>query len=110
MNSIYAASYISEYYEVIKDIYPHLTSKQVDNICRTNFKMIKSEIQKGSLKTIRLRYFGTFRVYKGRAIGMLNKTKKMLENGKIQESNLSYVKKIVTDYLKREYNENLPLD
>jgi hypothetical protein len=100
--------YIIEYYESIKDQYPHLTFTDIERVCRNNFRLIKSEMKKGSLRTIRLRYLGTFIVFKGRALGMLNKTRKMHQSGKVDEKTLVYIENIVKEYLKREYNETIP--
>lgn len=101
-------NYIIEYYELIKDEYPHLTFSDVDRICRNNFKLIKAEMRKGSLKTIRLRYLGTFTVFRGRALGMLNKTRKMHQEGKVNDEIKIYIEGIVKEYLKREHNEEIP--
>ena len=101
------SDYIDEFYEKIKTEYPHITAKQVDNICRTNFRMLKAEMQKGTLKKVRLRYLGSFLVYKGRAIGLYNKTVKMFEDEKINVDTLNYIRKIVKQYLKREYDEEI---
>lgn len=104
------AAFIAEYYESIKEKYPHLSQKQVDDICRNSFRLVKSEMQKGSLKKIRLKYFGSFVVNKGRAKGLLNKTVKMHREGKVDASILDYIRKIVKEFLKREYNEDVSCD
>lgn len=104
------ADYIDEFYEKMKHEYPHISRKGFDDICRTNFRMLKTEMQNGSLRTVRLRYFGTFRVYRGRAIGLLNKTEKMFKDGKISEDIRDYIRRIVKIFLKREYNEEISPD
>ena len=102
------ALYIQEYYELIKEKYPHLSHSQVDDICRTSFKLIRSEMQSGSLRTVRLMYLGSFKVNRGRAIGLLNKTHKMFKAEKVKKPTLDYITEIVSEYLKREYDEDLP--
>lgn len=100
--------FIIEYYESIKDDYPHLTFADIERVCRNNFRVIKSEMKNGTLRTIRLRYFGTFVVFRGRALGMLRKTEKMQKQGKVTEETYHYIHEIVGNYLKREHNESIP--
>ena len=45
---------------------------------------------------------------KGRAVGLLNKTRDMFKKGKVKKPILDHITEIVADYLKREYNEDLP--
>jgi nucleoid DNA-binding protein len=99
--------YIEEYYESIKDKYPHLSYSDVEHICRSYFKVLKEEMTKGTLKTVRFKYFGTFNVYRSRAIGLLNKTKKMHEENKVNAETVEYIKGIVANYLKTQHNETL---
>lgn len=103
-----ASDYIHEFYDRIHSDYPHISFNQVDNICRANFRMVKKEFESGSLRNIRLRYFGVFTVYRGRAKGLLSKTENMLTDGKITTEIRDYIKRIVTEYFKREYNEDVP--
>lgn len=104
------AEQIAEYYESIKHLHPNLSLAQVETICRSSSKLLKRELEKGSLKTVRLKYLGQFSVQKGRAKGMLRKTEIMFRREKVSLDIRNYIQGIVKEYFKREYNEDLPLD
>lgn len=110
MNSKEPQEYINEYFELIKEQYPNITLAQVNRICRTQFKLVKAEMESGNLRTIKIMYLGTFTVKRGRAIGMLRKTELYFRSGKINNEIRNYIQKIVKNYFKREYNEDLPLE
>jgi adenylate kinase family enzyme len=56
-----AKDIIEEYFETIKDKYSDF--EKVNITCRYPFKFVKEKITEGKFKDIRLKYFGTFKVY-----------------------------------------------
>ena len=62
---------IQKYYEEISKKYPHLTFDEVKLICVTPFTYTRQEMESGNLRTIRLKYLGTFLVYPKRVQSLL---------------------------------------
>lgn len=90
--------------------HPSVSKQTTDEICRVMFKLLKQEMENGTLRTIRIKYFGMFTVFRGRAIGVKNKTSKVLKKGKVDQAYMDNVNYIVDNYLNKFYNESLPSD
>jgi len=79
-----------------------ITRDQMKDIVYHQFENVKKEITSGSLCTIRLKYFGIFVVYFGRAKAILNRTAEHYEKGTITKELFERRSKMIKDYL----NEN----
>lgn len=84
---------VKEYREYLKqnrpDMYPFVTSDaQLADICRYQFVMLHREIANGTLRPVRIKYLGLFKVPRSRAIGLLNKFRRLHGEGKLSEAAL----------------------
>lgn len=100
------ATLIKEYTKKIKGDYPGLTDDQISEICKYQFLLTRREIESGSLRTVRIKYFGSYQVFQSRAIGILNKVKRMHSLGKANDSTLEYVSDIVENFLQQEKQQD----
>lgn len=91
---------IEEFYNKKKEEYPNLSLEQMKDICFGPWKFLKDEMESGELPTVRLKYFGTFQVYKGRAEFMLRNLKERFEANKITEKQYFKLKKMLEKFLK----------
>ena len=96
---------IKEFISTIREKYPDLTEKQLIEVCKGQFLNARKEIEKGSLRTIRIKYFGSFRVYRSRAVGVLNFAKRRYENGKVSKQRYEELQHIVEAFLEEEEQE-----
>ena len=103
-----AATLIREYYQTIKGNY-NLTEEDISLICRYQFILTRRTIEAGSLATIRIKYMGTFTVFKGRVIGLFKRAKKLRADHKITAEDMERIELMATNYMEHE-NDTLPLD
>lgn len=107
---------IKQYREYLKqyepDMYLLVTSDaQLADICRYQFVMLHREIASGSLKPVRIKYFGLFKVTPSRATGLLNKYKKLHTEGKINDAALKAYEEIANRIIQTpQENEDETLD
>ena len=92
---------IAEFYEKEKDKYPGLTLEQFKDICQNPWRYTKREMESGELPTIRLKYFGTFQVYQGRAKNMLENLKKRFKMHKIDPKQYFKLKEMLEKFLEK---------
>lgn len=92
---------MEEFYQKIKGDYPELSFDKVRTICSAPWKFLKDKISSGTLEDIRLKYFGTFRVFPGRVKECQKKNKERLEKGTLSEKNYNYYETIYNNYLER---------
>ena len=90
---------IEEYYQSIKEDYPDLTLEQCREIVMSPYNMLKNEMSSGNLSTVRLKYLGTFLVYKARAKGMLKHLTQRFKLHKIDRNEYFEKKKIIEDFV-----------
>ena len=101
---------IEEFYLSIAKDYPDLTFEDVKEICYYPWFYTKNIIQSGSLDKIRLKGFGCFEVYPGKAKHALTALYKTFEQGKITstqyfkgKANLErYLQKIESGEIKKQ--------
>ena len=96
---------IEEFFERNKYKYPDMTLKQMKEVCFTPWSYTKKNIESGELPTIRLKYFGTFQVYEGRARNMLHNLKQRFKFHKIDPKQYFKLKEMLEKYLK-QYEKN----
>lgn len=90
-----------EYYEKHSSQFPGIPKEQVKEACYGSWIFLKKEMESSELPNIRLKYFGTFRVYKSKVIKMLSVMKERFKNKKIDPKNYFRVKKMLEIYLSK---------
>jgi len=91
---------IEDFYKEEKEKYPELTIEQVKEICFGPWRFLKKEMESGDLPTVRLKYFGTFQVYEGRARNMLHTIEKRFKFHKISPKQYFKLKEMLERFLK----------
>lgn len=90
--------FIREYYATIQHLYPELTEKQIIDICKSPFKFVASEMKKGTMKDIRIKYLGCFTIFPGRVKGLLKHVTDLYESGKTNIEHLTNIQKLANNY------------
>ena len=89
---------IEEFYEENKHTYPDLSINEFRNICNSPFKFAKEIINRGTLKNIRLQYFGVFEVMPSRVKYSLKTLEDNFKKNKITEEKYNKRKEILERY------------
>ncbi len=92
---------LEKYHNSIKEDYPDMTYEHLREIVSTPFNMLKEEMSKGNLSTVRLKYLGTFLVYKNRAKGLLSNLTERFKMHKIDKKEYFETKKMIDDYVEK---------
>jgi len=91
-----------EFYAEVSEKYPNLSLDQVKEIAYGPWRMIREEMESGQLETIRLKYFGSFQVYEGRAKRMLENLNQRMKLNKISAEDYFKYSDQIKIYLKRK--------
>jgi len=86
--------------------YPGITIEQAKDICYGPWRFLKSEMENGELSEVRFKYFGTFQVYEGRAINMLENIKERFKFNKIKKEEYFRIKNMLTKFLTKNEIKN----
>ena len=89
---------IEKFYEQEKSSYPDLSLTEFKLICNSPFKFTKEVINRGTLKNVRLQYFGIFEVMPSRVKYSLKTLENNYETGKITEERYNKRKEILDNY------------
>lgn len=89
---------IEKFYEQEKSFYPDLSLTEFKLICSSPFKFTKEVINRGTLKNVRLQYFGIFEVMPSRVKYSLKTLENNYETGKITEERYNKRKEILGNY------------
>ena len=100
---------MSEFYDKIQEGIPGVSFEQLKDICFGPWRFVKDEMESGNLTTIRLKYFGTFQVYQGRAENMLYNLDKRLETKKITTEYHEKYSVMIKTYLNQLYEKDKEL-
>lgn len=92
------ADLVEEFYEEIKNTYPDISLNEFRIICNSPFKFTKEVINRGTLKNVRLQYFGIFEVMPSRVKYSLKTLENNYETGKITEERYNKRKEILERY------------
>jgi hypothetical protein len=92
---------IQEYYQKVKHLYPDVPYEEFKLACTTPFLFARKEMESGELKTIRLKFFGTFLVYPKRAKSMLEKMKSQFQELKLDAKVFFTKKAMLEKYLEK---------
>ena len=89
---------IEKFYEQEKSSYPDLSLTEFKLICNSPFKFTKEVMNRGTLKNVRLQYFGIFEVMSSRVKYFLKILENNYEAGKITEERYNKRKEILDKY------------
>ena len=92
------ADLVEEFYEEIKNTYPDISLNEFRIICNSPFKFTKEVINRGTLKNVRLQYFGIFEVMPSRVKYSLKTLENNYKTGKITEERYNKRKEILENY------------
>lgn len=96
---------IEEFFLKERSKYPNLTLEDFREICTSPWRMLRKEMEAGNLTSVRLKYFGIFQVLPGRAKHLLNRNKKNLEKGIINQQQHDKFEKMLKKHLKKYENK-----
>jgi hypothetical protein len=102
---LFSHDLIEEYYEKVKQEYPDITLKQVEDICQAPFVEVRAGIESGLLPTIRLKFFGTFLAYPKRVAAILKGYEVQFKEHRITPAFYFKKKELLENYLKKHKNE-----
>lgn len=91
----------AKFFKSIKSQYPHLSFNQVKSIVDGPWEYLKQVMKEGTLCDVRLKYFGVFTVYPGRAEGVLRDMKKTLDKGLVGEEYYIHTEEKVKNFLEK---------
>ena len=89
---------IEKFYEQEKSFYPDLSLTEFKLICSSPFKFTKEVINRGTLKNIRLQYFGVFEVSPSRVKYSLKNLEENFKEKKISKERYNKRKEILENY------------
>lgn len=95
-----------EFYESIKDKYPHLNYLDIARICSTPLRFLERAITKNILPKIRLKWLGVFTIKRGMAFHELIKIRSKFNNGIVTKEHLEEKENKLLMILKRYEDEN----
>ena len=94
-----------EFYSKEGHKYPHLNLERCKEAAFIPWVYTKKQMESGELDTVRLKYFGTFQVYQGRAKKMLINLKQRHKFNKIDPKQFLHLKGMIEKFLKKKDNE-----
>lgn len=97
---------IKEFIKKVREQGVVLPDNVISEICKYQFVAVRKEMESGSLQTIRIKYLGSFQVFRGRVIGIKNKMKRLNANGKVKQETADRVIEICDDYLMNYEDED----
>lgn len=93
---------IQDFYdEHIKKEYPDITEKEAELICTAPFKMLKEVISSGTMKDVRFKFLGIFKIEERKVKYTRKNLQVLLEKGAITEEYLEKRIEILDRYEKR---------
>lgn len=96
---------LHEFYSIEGHKYPDLNLEQFKEIVFNPWIFLRKEMESGELNTVRFKYFGTFQVYEGRAVGMLANLKERNKYNKIDPKQFFKLKDMLETYINRKKDE-----
>lgn len=98
---------IEEFSETLREDYPHLSNRQIKNICSAPWKMFKEMMKNSSTDSIRFQHFGQFQVNLGTAIYYYYKLYRNVKGGIISEEFYIKYEKVLKNYIETELYRRL---
>jgi len=93
---------LHEFYSIEGHKYPDLNLDQFKEVVFTPWIMLRKEMESGELEEVRLKYFGSFQVYLGRAKQMLVNINERKKFNKIDVKQYFKLKDMLEKYLKKQ--------
>ena len=102
---------IHEYKQRVRERFaslsPALTDADINDICRYQFILLARTMEGGSGKAVRIKYLGIFDTYRSRAVSIVNKARRLYQEGKIKQEDLLAVEEVAENVMKEpKYGEN----
>jgi hypothetical protein len=92
---------VEEFYEANKHLYPGMSLEEVKLCCNTPFLFVRKEMESGDLKTIRLKFFGTFLTYPKRIEHVLIRMERQFKELTLSAKTYFEKKAMINKYLKK---------
>lgn len=92
---------LHEFYSKEGHKYPELNLEQFKEIVFNPWVFLRKEMENGNLETVRLKYFGTFQVYEGRAKRMLSNIKERHKFNKIEIKQYFRLKDMLEKFIEK---------
>lgn len=93
---------VTEFYNKMSSEFPGITQEQAKDICYGPWKFLKQEMENGELSEVRFKYFGTFQVYPGRAVNLLNNLKERFRFNKVGKEEFFRIKTMLEKFINNE--------
>lgn len=93
---------VIEFHTKMLSRFPGITQEQAKDICYGPWKFLKEEMENGELSEVRFKYFGTFQVYPGRAINLLNNLKERFRFNKVSKDEFFRIKTMLEKFINNE--------
>ena len=90
---------VIEFYNKKSSEFPGITQEQAKDICYGPWKFLKEEMENGELSEVRFKYFGTFQVYPGRAVNLLNNLKERFRFNKVGKEEFFRIKTMLEKFI-----------
>ena len=90
---------VIEFYNKMSSEFPGITQDQAKDICYGPWKFLKQEMESGELFEVRFKYFGTFQVYPGRAVNLLNNLKERFRFNKVGKEEFFRIKTMLEKFI-----------
>lgn len=94
---------VEKFYEKNKHLYPDMTLEEMKLCCNTPFLFVRKEMESGELKTVRLKYFGTFLTYPKRVEHILIRMEKQFKELTLTAKTYFEKKAMIDKYLKKHH-------
>lgn len=98
---------LDEFHKKMRLEFPGIDIKQAKEIVDGPWKFLKVLMENGEFLVVRLKYFGTFQVYLGRAKHMLENNKERFKLNKIKKEEYFRIKNMLEKYIKDAEENNL---
>lgn len=92
---------LHEFYAKHGHNYPDLNLEDFKNVVFSPWAALRESMASGDLETYRLKYFGTFQVYQGRAKKMLYNLEQRYRLHKIDREQYKKLKSMLTKFLNK---------
>lgn len=95
---------VIEFHNKMLSRFPGISVDQAKDICYGPWKFLKEEMQNGELSEVRFKYFGTFQVYPGRAVNLLNNLKERFRFNKVSKDEFFRIKNMLEKFINESKN------
>lgn len=93
---------VIEFHTKMSSRFPGISVDQAKDICYGPWRFLKQEMESGELSEVRFKYFGTFQVYPGRAINLLNNLKERFRFNKVSKDEFFRIKNMLEKFINNE--------